>query len=521
MKLVLFKATFGFEIPVEAIVATVILFGAIFILNLVYNYIQVHRTRLVELLKSADMGEKEPKTKWLMTLVGVVCLGAGYFISLTTEAPLAALNIFFVAVILVITGTYCLFTSGSIALLKMLRKNKKYYYKAKHFTSVSGMIYRMKQNAIGLANICILSTAVIIMLSTTFSLYIGMEDVLRTRYPRNLIVNAGNVSAEQMQTLNGLIEEQVKQAGINQKNTMYFRFMSFVTLKNGSEYISDYRSALSANDVAHFVFITQEDYNRIENTSVVLDDNEILLYIMQGKIPGGEISFNGMKLTIKERLSSFFTADRTSALLAQDYYIVVKDENSINRVYEALNGNGDMGELSYFYGFDTDVSKEAQIELAGILRQRIRQVAESAYVEGPELEREGFYTIYGGLFFLGIFLGLLFIMATVLIIYYKQIAEGFDDRKRFNIMQKVGMSHNEVKKSIRSQVLTVFFLPLGAAVVHLAFAFKVITKLLLIFNLNNVTLFAGCTLLTVFVFAVFYSIVYSLTSRTYYRIISA
>ena len=285
MKLVLFKATFGFEIPVEAIVATVILFGAIFILNLVYNYIQVHRTRLVELLKSADMGEKEPKTKWLMTLVGVVCLGAGYFISLTTEAPLAALNIFFVAVILVITGTYCLFTSGSIALLKMLRKNKKYYYKAKHFTSVSGMIYRMKQNAIGLANICILSTAVIIMLSTTFSLYIGMEDVLRTRYPRNLIVNAGNVSAEQMQTLNGLIEEQVKQAGINQKNTMYFRFMSFVTLKNGSEYISDYRSALSANDVAHFVFITQEDYNRIENTSVVLDDNEILLYIMQGKIP--------------------------------------------------------------------------------------------------------------------------------------------------------------------------------------------------------------------------------------------
>jgi len=522
LKLISFKINFGFEIPIEAVIATLILFSGIFAVNLFHNYIQVHRTKVVELLVSAQMGEKEPKTKWLMTIIGIICLGAGYYIALTTESPLMALNLFFFAVILVIIGTYCLFTAGSISLLKMLRKNKKYYYKANHFTSVSGMIYRMKQNAVGLANICILSTAVIVMLSTTFSLYIGIEEVLHTRYPRNIILSASNVSAEQVQRLNGLIEEQAGRFGVNQKNIMYYRYMSFVTKNTGTEFVyAQMTTAYTSNDIANFMFITQDDYNNMCNTSVSLEDNEVLLYILRGKIPGNIISFNGMEFAIRDRLSSFFTEERSSSILAQDYYVVVKDVEAIKRVYNALNGEGDMRELSYWYGFDTDAGKDVQSEMANALGQSVRQVSKNIYLSGTELEREAFYTIHGGLFYLGIFLGLLFIMATVLIIYYKQIAEGFDDRNRFIIMQKVGMSHSEVKKSIRSQVLTVFFLPLGAAVVHLAFAFKVITKLLMIFSLTNVPLYAVCTLLTIFAFAVLYAIVYALTSRTYYRIISA
>lgn len=521
LKIIVFKSTSGFEIPAEAIIATLILFSGIFVLNLINNYLQVRRAKPVELLKSPNMGEKEPKTKWLITIVGVICLAAGYYIALTTESPLAALSIFFIAVILVIIGTYCLFTAGSIALLKMLRKNKKYYYKANHFTSVSGMIYRMKQNATGLANICILSTAVIVMLSTTYSLYIGMDDVLRTRYPRNIIVNATNVSAEQAQMLNEVIEEQVNHAGANQKNIMHYRFMSFVALQEGSQYIPDNRTAYSSSDIAFFIFITQEDYNRIENASVSLDENEILLYALRGEVPNGKLNLNGLELTIKERIPYIDINDELSSLLAKTYCAVVKDADTIKRVYNSINGDGNMGELSYYYGFDTDADRDIQIELVSVLRQQIKQVVNDGYVEGAENEREGFYLIYGGLFFLGIFLGLLFIMATVLIIYYKQIVEGFDDRERFIIMQKVGMSHSEVKRAIHSQVLTVFFLPLGAAVVHLAFAFKVITKLLSLLNLNNVPLYAVCTLLTVFVFAVLYTIVYSLTARTYYRIVSS
>lgn len=521
LKIVKFKATFGFEVPVEAIGATVILFGAIFILNLVYNYSQVHRTKPAELLKSPNLGEREPKTKWFATIVGVLSLGAGYYIALTTESPLVALNIFFFAVILVIIGTYCLFTAGSIAFLKMLRKNKKYYYRANHFASVSGMIYRMKQNAVGLSNICILSTAVIIMLSTTFSLYIGMEDELRNRYPRNIMVSARNVPAEKAEELNRFIGEQVESVGANQKNIVYYRYMSFIVIKSGQEYVFGNSAGYAYNNSVLFTFITQEDYNRMENAQVSLDDNEMLLYAVKGKIPGDDISFNGLKFSIREHLSSFSIYEQSSSILAQSNYAVVKDTKTIRKVYSALNGDGDMGELSYYYGFDTDAEKDTQIELVRILRQKLGNVTKDGFVEGAEHERDGFYTIYGGLFFLGIFLGLLFIMATVLIIYYKQIAEGFDDRDRFNIMQKVGMSRKEIWKSVRSQVLTVFFIPLGAAIVHLAFAFKVITRLLLIFNLTNILLYAGCTLLVVFVFAVFYTAVYSLTARTYYRIVSA
>ena len=516
-KIVSFKVSFGFEIPMKAVTSTFVLFSGIFALNLIYNIVQVHLSKPIELLNGGNVGEKEPRSKWILAIIGAICLGAGYYISLTTESPLAALSMFFIAVILVIIGTYCLFTAGSVVVLKMLRKNKKYYYKANHFTSVSGMIYRMKQNAAGLANICILSTMVIVMLSTTISLYVGMEDVLRTRYPRNIVVNADKVSDSEAKKIDAVIKEQVSKAATTEKNVIRYRSMEFLTLQKGDSFAPDPSNSYMSKNVAEVNFITLEDYNKMENKSVTLSKGEALLYTFRGKIDSSTINLNGFKLSIKNRLTNLNAKGEMTAMLTNGYYIVVNDVDTIKEAYNSLSGTkDDMGELSYYYAFDVSGSKDVQIKLVTALKNNISK----GFADGAESSRASFYSIYGGLLFLGIFLGLLFIMATVLIIYYKQIAEGYEDKERFEIMKKVGMSHYEVKRAIQSQVLTVFFLPLVAAVIHLAFAFKVITKLLAVLNLTNVSLFAICAAIIIVVFAGFYAAVYAVTARTYYKIVS-
>ena len=520
LKIISFEVTFGFEIPAGTVDTTIVLFSGIFLMNLIKNILQVHLSKPVELLKGGNMGEKEPKTKWLMAAAGVVCLGVGYYIALTTESPLVALSVFFVAVILVIAGTYWLFTAGSIAILKILRGNKRYYYNIKHFISVSGMIYRMKQNAAGLANICILSTMVIVMVSTTVSLYIGMEDVLRARYPRNVIVSASKVSDSLTGKLDEIINEQTEKAGAVQKNVIRYRYAGIAAMQDGASFTGANSGSYTSKGLSTVIFITLDEYNRMENRSESLSEAETLLYTLRGSIPGDTVDFNGLKLSVKKRLESLSTEGGSAEMLANSYYMVVGDRDTIVRIIKSMGGSDDDAGLLYYYGFDVDSGRDVQIGLVDALNVALKNnKIGDAYAEGAERSRKSFYTLYGGLFFLGLFLGLLFVMATVLIIYYKQVAEGFDDRERFEIMQKVGMSREEVKKSIRSQILTVFFTPLAVAVIHLLFAFRVITKLLTVFNLTNVPLFAACTAVTVIVFALFYTAIYALTARTYYRIV--
>ncbi|MDD4782978.1 MAG: ABC transporter permease, partial [Syntrophaceticus sp.] len=340
-------------------------------------------------------------------------------------------------------------------------------------------------------------------------------------YPRNIIVSAHNVSDEQAIKLDAVVEEQTRAADLSPKNVIRYRSMSFVTQQNGANFTAYNSGNLAASNIAMVICITADEYNRMENKSVSLDSGEALLYTLRGDLPGDTISFNGFELSIKDRLSTLETEGKMSAMMADSYYLIVDDFDTIKQIYNSLSGSqGDMGGLSYYYGFDVEGDKDAQISIVSSLQKVLQELGVDSYVEGAESERESFYSLYGGLFFLGIFLGLLFIMATVLIIYYKQVAEGYDDRQRFEIMQKVGMSRAEVKQAIKSQVLTVFFLPLVTAVIHIAFAFKVITKMLEVLNLTNVQLYAGCTAVTILVFALFYVIVYSLTARTYYRIVS-
>jgi len=295
-KLIGYNVRFGFEIPVIAVVVTAILFGTRYFVILIYNIFQVHLSKPVELLKSGNVGEKEPKTKWISAAIGFISLAGGYYIALTVKTPLKAFNLFFLAVILVIIGTHYLFTAGSVAILKLLRRNKSYYYKAKHFISVSGMIYRMKRNAAGLANICILSTMVIVMLSTNVSLYVGFEDVMRARYRRNIILSTEYISDSQIEKIDGLIEEQTKEFGVEAKNIFKYKYIKFLAYQNDGRFVVSYDYA-SDNSVV-LTILSIDEYNRLMNASESLSSDEALVYEYKGKITGDTLDFNGFKLKI-------------------------------------------------------------------------------------------------------------------------------------------------------------------------------------------------------------------------------
>jgi len=520
LNIVQFDVTLNYLVSMQSLIGTTILFIAIFVLTLLNNLRHIHLAKPIELLKGGQVGEKEPKTKWILVIVGIITLSIGYYIALVTESPLAAMSKFFTAVLLVIIGTYALFIAGTIALLKLLRKNKKFYYQTKHFIGVSGMIYRMKQNAVGLSNICILSTAVLVMLSTTVSLYIGMEDLLKNRFPKEIAVTVDNVSAEQTNTIESIIKDEAKKHDITIKDALFYRYLSFPVVQKGSSFIADRSSLNTPADLTMITLIPLNDYNQMEKRSVTLNEGEVLLFNFRGEQIEDKITLNETSLKVKEQIEDMTIDGKSSALIVDSIFLIVKDEMAMELFpAEELNKTNTKN-LSFYYGFDAEGESNQEIALTKSLQKTLKDEGFEAFSEGAEESRESFFSLYGGLFFLGIFLGALFIMATVLIIFYKQISEGYDDKERFEIMQKVGLSKIEIKKAIKSQVLLVFFLPLVTAVVHIAFAFKVITKLLALLNLTNISLFAICTAGTILIFAVFYGIIYALTAREYYKIVS-
>lgn len=498
-----------FSVNGTAIVQTVILFAGIFLLTYLYNILQIQLVNPVELLHGGNQGEKEPKSRWLLVIVGVAALGNGYWIALTTEAPLEALLKFFVAVVCVIIGTYALFIAGSIVVLKILRKNKAYYYNPKHFTSVSGMIYRMKQNGAGLANICVLSTMVLVMVSTTVSLYAGMEDILDSRFPRDVSIVCNEADTNKEETLQRLIKEQCEKAGVKITDRVRYRYGSMNAVLKGDK-LENVDQYYPDNHFYYVEMMTQDEYNRIEKRNVSLEEQEILTYTSNGKCGKKEINIAGRNYQVKKELSEMTSQPKSTAEMYKTLYIVFANAEQIERIES----------FSYADKFNLKGDDGKQKEALEQIQNEFYEKIPDGMMESRMLSRSSFYELYGGLFFIGIYLGSMFIMATVLIIYYKQISEGYDDRERYQIMQKVGMSKKEVKRSIRSQVLSVFFLPLVVAVIHVAVAFKVMTKILGVLNLTNVSLFAVCTIITIAVFAVFYIIVYSITAKEYYRIVN-
>ena len=522
LKFLRFEVQMGFEISGSSIVSALFLFGSIFVVTLLGNLRQIHLAKPIELLKGGQVGESEPRTKWLLTLLGLASLGAGYYLALTTESPIAALMLFFVAVVLVMVGTYSLFTAGSIAFLKALRRNKRYYYTPNHFTTVAGLMYRMKRNAVGLANICILSTMVLVTLSTTVSLYVGVEDVLNTRYPRDIAISSYQITDEYIAELHGIISEVLNKHGLSASNAMEYRMLSFASQEQGSEFVTG-RSAVNdlSGKLRTLYFIPGEDYSRITGETIDLTDHEVLVYSDGVDFEYQTFTALGRTFSVKEKLSGFAGATN-AADITGSHYVIVKNIEVLEELYEAqVEIHGEYGShINHYLGFDLSAEGDDVVAVYQDIRASLPTGDFRINVESMEAMKDEFYSLYGGLFFLGLFLGTLFIMGTVLIIYYKQITEGYEDKDRFAIMQKVGMSREEVKKSIHNQVLTVFFLPLITAAIHIAVAFRFIAKLLAIFSLSNTGLLAWCTVGTVLVFALFYALVYAITARVYYKIVS-
>lgn len=530
-RLIGFASGIPFYISIDGIWMTILLFVGIYAMTLLYDFMQIKLSNPVELLHGGNVGEKEPKTKMLMTVFGAICLGTGYFISVTVQNPIDAMSLFFVAVILVILGTYALFTAGSIALLKCLRKNKKYYYKTKHFTTVSGMIYRMKQNAVGLGNICILSTMVLVILSTTVSMYLGVDDELNVRFPNEIQVKVSYDDIPQnTEEVYKYMKEAVEATGRTITYTEGYGHLELAVLHDGAGFVSRWDIADASYDfskLATVMVLTRQSYQELTNEPIPQMGQGDMAIVGAPYYEQSTVSLMDEEYSVVESRELILSEYEHMMMGGGSYYMVVSDEAEVRRILERARARDQEGwgatQYKFSMAFDIDGTSEEKLACANNLSGAIEQISEkfggSVYFEARQLSYDSFYRLYGALFFLGIFLGTMFLMVTVLIIFYKQISEGYDDKERFAIMEKVGMSNTEVKSAIRAQIQTVFLLPIVTAAIHVTAAFPIITKMLAMMNLTNKTLFAGCLIGTIVVFAIIYLAVFLLTSRSYYKIV--
>lgn len=526
-KLVGIPTNVGFTLSAGAVGITMLVFVLFFAVAILGNVIRIARLKPIDLMRSTKAGEKEPKAKWFIAILGALCLGFGYYLSLSVTNPVQAVGTFFIAVLFVIAGTYLLFISGSVALLKLLKNNKHFYYQKNHFVTVSGLMYRMKQNAAGLASICILSTMVLVTLFSTVALYVGTEDCIRTMYPTDVSISvspklllddknqwSGMENVYASEEFENFINEYALECQVDiEDRTKYYDY-----LMEGMFDGNRYKPIESmSSDMSMLFVLTEEDYKNYTGKDINLKPGEVLMYSKKHRqFQDQEMIFGNHKFEIVGTLPEEEAMTNVQYLIDDFLTIVVKDLDEINAIYEDTHGI-----FCYDYDFNLSGEKKNIIKFCESLPDKM---AEAGYGEGCSVgdiysERQVYMSLYGSLLFIGIFVGLLFMAATVMIIYYKQISEGYDDRERFVIMQKVGMSEREVKGTIHCQILLVFFLPILLACVHIAFAFPAIRRILRLLGLVNVPLLVGCLIGTVAVYVIGYGIVYMLTARTYYKIV--
>ena len=525
-----FEIRYAVEFLPKSFLRTLTVFPAYALLILLHSLWQLRKAKPVELLHSVSAGEREPKANWLLALIGVFLLGLGYWIAVTIQNPVDALLWFFVAVILVILGTYCCFIAGSVASLKLLRRIKAYYYQTNHFISVGGMLHRMKQNGAGLATICILSTMVLVMVSGTASLYVGNTDILQNRYPREMVLICRENAVDGLRVAEEVSQNALQAQGLSTSRLLTYRYAYFTAYLEGATVELDADKmelalgSLGDGSVLDVCLVPLEDYNRSTGQNITLNPGEVLLHKDAGTYGHDSITLLGNTFRIVEELPDFLDNGFSSTDVVPFLYLVVPSVDIMDSLLQAVgtaNGEEPISANGY-YCFDTGAAREEQLTLYRTIREETRYRTDvDISVESRVYEEQDFYSIFGGLFFIGIFLGLLFLLATSLIIYYKQITEGYEDQSRFHTLQQVGMSKGEVRRVIHSQVLTVFFLPLITAGIHTAFAFPMISKMLRLFALTNQTLLMLTTGATFLLFACIYSVVYLLTSRFYYRIVSS
>lgn len=528
-------ASLHFSVEYGVIGKTLVLFAVIFGVILLNSVRQIYVAKPVDLMRSEAAGEKPPKANWFLALAGVALLGIAYYLAVTIQNPVSAMLMFFVAVVLVIFGTYLLFMAGSVAFCRLLQKKKGYYYRTNHFVSVSSMAFRMKRNGAGLASICILSTMVLVMISSTACLFIGKEGSLRNRYPRNIVIDTYTMDETYAKEAQEEALAVIKEHGLLTENIMHYRYLDVGCYMEENRVIFDIDKleSFSMNgyeNVMQIFLIPLSDYNQIMGEEETLEQDQVLMYCTRTDYLYDTIEIEGCApMKVKGKVPEFIENGDGVATIVPAIYLFVPDYEKIRQVFEIQAAvYGDNSSFCHdYYGFDLSCSEDEKVQVGREISERIRQLTienenfPHVDSECAAAERNSFYALYGGMFFLGIFLGLVFILAAILIIYYKQISEGYEDQSRFGIMQKVGMTKREIRKSVNSQVLTVFFLPLITAGVHLIFAFPILLKILMMFGLFDKVLLFQVTVGSYLVFALFYVLVYRITSRLYYGIITA
>lgn len=532
LKLLHIPSVLGFYISVKGIFTCLFMFGIIFLMILFLNLAKIHLSRPVELLRGNNTGEKEPVAKWLMALIGFICLGAGYYLAVTTESPIKAITIFLLAVILVMAGTYLLFTAGSIVILKFLRRRKSFYYRTGNFISISGMLYRMKQNAIGLASICILSTGVLLMIAMTVSIYFGMNDIMLNRYPYDVDMSVTSISEEECQTAIEAFEKAIADNKVPVEKSVEEIYLDIVCSKNGDQILIKPANTIRNSDsVLVLSLLDQAEYERLTGISANLNDGEIFAWypsaVQKDSVTVDETEFTVKKWLDKNPLTCGEDAVSDNAVLVVTDEDFKKFDEMRTEMYKGVSSAPAGEDLTLHLGLDITGSETDKIDFGTPVMEVVKDLkkngglSENSWITSGirQQEYESYYADNGSLLFIGIFLGSLFLMGTAMIIYYKQISEGYEDQKRFEIMQKVGLSRREVRSSVRRQILMVFFLPLLMAMLHITMAFPMIRRMLLLFGMTNTKLFIGCTAGTVLIFAVAYGLIYLMTARSYYHIV--
>lgn len=532
LKLLHIPSVLGFYISVKGIFTCLFMFGIIFLMILFLNLAKIHLSRPVELLRGNNTGEKEPVVKWLMALIGFICLGAGYYLAVTTESPIKAITIFLLAVILVMAGTYLLFTAGSIVILKFLRRRKSFYYRTGNFISISGMLYRMKQNAIGLASICILSTGVLLMIAMTVSIYFGMNDIMLNRYPYDVDMSVTSISEEECQTAIEAFEKAIADNKVPVEKSVEEIYLDIVCSKNGDQILIKPANTIRNSDsVLVLSLLNQAEYKRLTGISANLNDGEIFAWypsaVQKDSVTVDETEFTVKKWLDKNPLTCGEDAVSDNAVLVVTNEDFKKFDEMRTEMYKGVSSAPAGEDLTLHLGLDITGSETDKIDFGTPVMEVVKDLkkngglSENSWITSGirQQEYESYYADNGSLLFIGIFLGSLFLMGTAMIIYYKQISEGYEDQKRFEIMQKVGLSRREVRSSVRRQILMVFFLPLLMAMLHITMAFPMIRRMLLLFGMTNTKLFIGCTAGTVLIFAVVYGLIYLMTARSYYHIV--
>ena len=532
LKLLHIPSVLGFYISVKGIFTCLFMFGIIFLMILFLNLAKIHLSRPVELLRGNNTGEKEPVAKWLMALIGFICLGAGYYLAVTTESPIKAITIFLLAVILVMAGTYLLFTAGSIVILKFLRRRKSFYYRTGNFISISGMLYRMKQNAIGLASICILSTGVLLMIAMTVSIYFGMNDIMLNRYPYDVDMSVTSISEEECQTAIEAFEKAIADNKVPVEKSVEEIYLDIVCSKNGDQILIKPTNTIRNSDsVLVLSLLDQAEYERLTGISANLNDGEIFAWypsaVQKDSVTVDETEFTVKKWLDKNPLTCGEDAVSDNAVLVVTDEDFKKFDEMRTEMYKGVSSAPAGEDLTLHLGLDITGSETDKIDFGTPVMEVVKDLkkngglSENSWITSGirQQEYESYYADNGSLLFIGIFLGSLFLMGTAMIIYYKQISEGYEDQKRFEIMQKVGLSRREVRSSVRRQILMVFFLPLLMAMLHITMAFPMIRRMLLLFGMTNTKLFIGCTAGTVLIFAVVYGLIYLMTARSYYHIV--